>query len=144
MELVNELRRNPHPDVIHAIHVLHDTGVSFSPLLQCIINEIVEDPTEVRVEDVEANPREIPMGFEMHQSGDVGLPALNPAVSVLLDGDRGREAVVNELASSLFSLLEEQKIVCVLDAFVKCLVCVAIGNRVIRFYSERDVNQLIS
>ena len=107
MELVNELRRNPHPDVIHAIHVLHDTGVSFSPLLQCIINEIVEDPTEVRVEDVEANPREIPMGFEMHQSGDVGLPALNPAVSVLLDGDRGREAVVNELASSLFSLLEE-------------------------------------
>ena len=101
MELVNELRRNPHPDVIHAIHVLHDTGVSF------IINEIVEDPTEVRVEDVEANPREIPMGFEMHQSGDVGLPALNPAVSVLLDGDRGREAVVNELASSLFSLLEE-------------------------------------
>lgn len=107
MDLVNELRRNPHPDVIHAIHVLHDTGVSFSPLLQCIINEIVEDPTEVRVEDVEANPREIPMGFEMHQSGDVGLPALNPAVSVLLDGDRGREAVVNELASSLFSLLEE-------------------------------------
>ena len=87
--------------------MLHDTGVSFSPLLQCIINEIVEDPTEVRVEDVEANPREIPMGFEMHQSGDVGLPALNPAVSVLLDGDRGREAVVNELASSLFSLLEE-------------------------------------
>lgn len=36
------------------------------------------------------------------------------------------------------------EIVCVLDAFVKCLVCVAIGNRVMRFYNERDVNQLTS
>ena len=86
MELVNELRRNPHPDVIHAIHVLHDTGVSFSPLLQCIINEIVEDPTEVRVEDVEANPREIPMGFEMHQSGDVGLHSHHVPSALLRGG----------------------------------------------------------
>ena len=106
MELVDELRRNPHPDVIYALHTLHATGITFSPLLECIINEVMEDRTD-EIADVEAHPRELPLGFDMHQHGDVGLPALNPAVSVLLEGDQQRERIVNELASSLFSLLEE-------------------------------------
>ena len=46
MELVDELRHNPHPDVIHALHALHNTGVTFSPLLECIINEVMEDGTD--------------------------------------------------------------------------------------------------
>ena len=106
MELVDELRHNPHPDVIHALHALHNTGVAFSPLLECIINEVMEDGTD-GVPDVEAHPRELPLAFDMHQHGDVGLPALNPAVSALLEGDQQRERIVNELASSLFSMLEE-------------------------------------
>ena len=106
MELVDELRHNPHPDVIHALHALHNTGVTFSPLLECIINEVMEDGTD-GVPDVEAHPRELPLAFDMHQHGDVGLPALNPAVSALVEGDQQRERIVNELASSLFSMLEE-------------------------------------
>ena len=41
--LVEELRRNESPDILHAIAVLAHTGITFSPLLQGMVSEIMQE-----------------------------------------------------------------------------------------------------
>ena len=46
MELINELRRSQSPDILQAIRFLASTGIRFSPLLECIITELMEEDGE--------------------------------------------------------------------------------------------------
>lgn len=104
MELITELRHDPHPDILHAIHVLHDTGLRFSPLLECIINEMVLDlpghshspELDVEAGDIEHVPLINEMDFDVNS--DVII-----TTTELQQEDEQLEAV-------LFNLLEEASV----------------------------------
>ena len=111
MELINELRRSQSPDILQAIRFLASTGIRFSPLLECIITELMEEdgeserPRETRdfSDDVELGLLE---NDERMNDGSIrGLPALNPRVGIESQGE-----LDIPLESALFSMLEEASV----------------------------------
>lgn len=103
-QLIAELRNDPHPDIPHAVHVLHDTGLCFSPLLQCIISEIIDG--EPRPMEGNDDGIDVPLLNEMHDGSVRGLPAMNPLVTTMIETPVIPNAD-EELETVLFSLLEE-------------------------------------
>ena len=102
MTLITELRQNPNPDLVHAIHILHDTGLCFSPLLECIIAELMDDlPRRIRG-DIE----NMPLLTEMYDGSTHGLPVINPYVTNLI-ANPDSQYMDEELEAVLFNLLEE-------------------------------------
>ena len=106
MELITELRHNPHPDILHAIHVLHDTGLRFSPLLECIINEMIVDlPSNSHSleHDIETGEIEhVPLLNERDLDGHQDIRNMITTTD-LQQEDKQLEAV-------LFNLLEEASV----------------------------------
>ena len=90
--LITELRQNPRPDIVRALHILKNTGLQFSPLLEWIIHEVAEE------RDIES----VPLLGEMHDGSTTALPALNPWVTNLIGNSENSRLELNFL-----NLLEE-------------------------------------
>ena len=102
MELINELRRSQSPDILQAIRFLASTGIRFSPLLECIITELMEEDGESE------RPRET-----RDFSDDVELGLLENEERMNDGSIRGLESQGEldiPLESALFSMLEEASV----------------------------------
>ena len=111
MQLIDELRWNSNPDILQAIRFLSSTGIKFSPLLQCIITEMMEEEEPVRQprEDIEAGL--LDNEERMHDGSVRGMPALNPTVMIqpALDPERHSDLDI-QLDAVIFSLLDEASV----------------------------------
>ena len=110
VELVQELRRNENPDILHAITVLAQTGITFSPLLQGLISEIMQE-SSVHAQELAVD---MESGLLQHDelrrrdeqtmdipNNDLWMVETNDILSQLgMDGDWNTN-------TSIYSLLEE-------------------------------------
>ena len=109
MQLIDELRWNHNPDILQAIRFLSSTGITFSPLLQCIITEMMEEePVRQPREDIEAGLLE--NEERMHDGSVRGLPSLNPAVMMQPALEGGQTDLDVQLDAVIFSLLDEASV----------------------------------
>ena len=110
MQLIDELRWNNNPDILQAIRFLSSTGITFSPLLQCIITEMMEEePVRQPREDIEAGLLE--NEERMHDGAVRGIPALNPAAMIQPTLEEGGHTDLDvQLDAVIFSLLDEASV----------------------------------
>lgn len=96
--LITELRQNPQSDILRALHILNNTGLQFSALLEWMIHEVIEEG------DIE----NMPLFGGMQDGSTIALPALNPWVANFIANAEVSENTSLEL--NFLNLLEEVSI----------------------------------